>query len=554
MQKISVLFNDSLDKELIDFSVSPASDLLEYASSKVTKLLSNICCLLAVIISFIMGFEYDKIYKKAKIKVSEKEILRIIVVVVLFMLLPIVLVCIVLSLVYKSLCAVIIKSRDKNFVKFLDSFDVFWCLEDNANSNIIEVLGIIQADCPYALVDKIREKLEDVISNKSVEKIFYRRQEQFGFYYWRKNDDVNINQYVKLLNVTNKNSLNPDDLESLMSELTKKSLPYNGEGLFEILITDIELNDEGDLLDSYAIIFRIHHSVGDGIALIEFLCEILADDTSQTVQLFKAPEVCNLFDQNMVKDIAELTKTISEMILCAVEGVIRKPDINSLHGPTLEGKKIFKWIDSNDNLLQMIKHIKEKQDDLNFSDILATALSNGLRKYFSQTMLYIPEHVAVIIPIRLSTNEDTLILENNFTVSILDLPLNNDLRSISTCCNRLRRSLDPMTNHYLLKLCNVFPNYILEQVFNSDQATMVFSNIPGPKRLSICGCVVKSLVFFVPNKGTTGVGVTALCYGGVLRFAVMADSALLSRPEDLSNILDGMVEEIKRLYAENVAV
>ncbi|XP_045495727.1 uncharacterized protein LOC123694357 [Colias croceus] len=554
MENISVLLNDSLDEELIDFSDPPTSYLYEYAFSKVTKFLSNIGCLVAVITSFLMGFEYDKIFKKVKIKINEKEILRIIVVIVLFMVLPIVFVCIVLSLIYKNVCEIIIKRRDKNFVKFLDSFDVFWCLEDNANSNIIEVLGTIQADCPYALVDKIREKLEDIISNKSVEKIFYRRQEQFGFYYWRKNDVANINQYVKLLNVTNKDSLNSDDLENLMSELTKKPLPYNGEGLFEMLITDIELNNEGDLLDSYAIVFRIHHSVGDGIALIEFLCEILADDTSQTVKLFKAPEVCNLFDQNMFKDVNELTKIVTEMILCAVDGVIRKPDINSLHGPTLEGKKVLRWIEANDNLLQMIKEIKEEQDALNFSDILASALANGLRKYFSQTMLYIPEHVAVIIPIRLSTNEDTLILENNFTVSILDLPLNEDLRSISKCCNRLRKSLDPMTNHYLLKLCNVFPKYILEQVFNSNQATMVFSNIPGPKCLSICGCAVKSLVFFVPNKGTTGVGVTALCYGGVLRFAIMADSALLSRPDDLSIILDGMVEEIKYLYAEYVVV
>lgn len=39
-----------------------------------------------------------------------------------------------------------------------------------------------------------------------------------------------------------------------------------------------------------------------------------------------------------------------------------------------------------------------------------------------------------------------------------------------------------------------------------------------------------------------------MCYGGVLRFAAMADAALVSGAQDLGLILDGMMDEIHRLH------
>ncbi|CAF4821954.1 unnamed protein product [Pieris macdunnoughi] len=534
-----------LEKGIV-FPDTIASDLVDRVSDRIGYLIHNLSCVLAVVMSFLLGFEYDKVWNKVKLKIDDKGILRISVLVVLFFLLPALLIFILLSLIYKNICSVIIKGKDEHFVSFLESFDVFWSLDD-ANKNVIEVLGFIEADSPDALILNIRERLNHLVGNAAVEKIFYRRLEQFGLYYWHRPDTVDVSQYVKILKISNTSGLSKRDLETIMTQLSEDALPYDGEGLFEILVADIQITEEA-FLNNYAIMFRIHHSVGDGIALIEFLCKILADESD--INLFKPPEVCNLIEENLAKDLVDLLSKLKEIIMCTVDGVIRKPDLNSLHGPKLEGKKHFKWIDTNYNLLDMIKEIKESQSGLNFTDILATALSSGLRDYFSQTMLYVPDDVAVIIPIRLS--ESDRILKNNFTVTILPLPLTGDLKIINQSCNTLRKSLDPLTNHYLLKLCNICPKCILEPVFNSNQATMVFSNIPGPKSLSICGCAMQSMVFFVPNKGSTGVGVTALCYGGVLRFAIMADSALLSNPEDLSIIINGMVQKIGSLHKDYV--
>ncbi|VVD03247.1 uncharacterized protein LOC126972452 [Leptidea sinapis] len=546
--------NEVLNRSLQDLNIFNASEELrsnlddsDGINEKNTSIFSVFVCILAVTLSFILGFEYDRVFNKVKIKIDVKSLLRTIVLTLLLLFLPVLLVLVTISLIYKCICLIAIKISDNNFVEFLHSFDVFWSLEDGINKNVIEVLGVIETDCPYALVDKIKEKISDTIGDDAVAKMFYRRHQKFGFFYWRKNNNIDVNEYVKVLKIAHKESLSTKDMENIMTDLSSRPLPFSGDGLFEILVTNIEVHNLDDRVEKYAIIFRIHHSVGDGIALIELLCKILADSKG-TESLFKAPEIGNLFDHNLRRDYADIPRNLYKMALSFADGIIRSSDINALHGPSLEGKKLYKWIDTDENFLQIVKEIKKLQH-VHFSDILTAALSNGLREYFMQNMLRIPDKAAVIIPIRLNSKK-SLILENNFTVSILDLPLKEDLADISSSCEELRKSADPLTNHYLLKLCSVFPNSILKTLFNSSQATMVFSNIPGPSHLSLCGGSLQSLVFFAPNKGTTGVGVTALCYGDVLRFAIMADTALVARPDDLSLILEGMVKEIKRLHLD----
>lgn len=56
------------------------------------------------------------------------------------------------------------------------------------------------------------------------------------------------------------------------------------------------------------------------------------------------------------------------------------------------------------------------------------------------------------------------------------------------------------------------------------------------------------MVNYIYFKSFVGLGVTALCYGGVLRFAAMADAALVPGAQDLGLILNGMIDEINRLH------
>ncbi|XP_049874458.1 uncharacterized protein LOC126372652 [Pectinophora gossypiella] len=489
---------------------------------------------------------------------SRQNISRAIVLTVVVLVLPMILGLLLLALLYKVMCAMIIIRKDKNFVGFLDSFDVFWSLEDDTSKSIINVLGIIESNSSQAVAKDIKKKLEQAILNDTTGKIFYRRNEKYGFYYWSRHNFVDMDQYVEVIELPNKcdDNLNVIDLENLMTDLQEDSLPYEDEGLFKILITRQRISNHNNLKGNYGIIFRIHHSVGDGTALIEFLCQTLADETNDClVNMFSMPEAYR--NPSSPKNLVDMMQTLLEIPICFVDGILRKPDENPLHSKSLNGRTVFKWTESDENLLTMVKEIKENVARTCFSEILIAALSRGLRNSFQQTEGKVPEDVAVVLPVRFpktSTIGDDPILKNDFSVTILDVPVEDkdNLYEIKERCNLLRRSADPLTNYYFLKLiCSVFPASILQPMLYSRQATMVLSNLPGPPRLTICGGnVLQSLVFFVPHKGTTGLGVTALCYGGVLRFAASADQALISTSDRLSPILDGMVEEIRRLHTK----
>ncbi|CAH2256670.1 jg19629 [Pararge aegeria aegeria] len=563
MEDLSVIINGSVlyyeefavDVDLVNSPYNNMTSPLESAfKSRAAEfgIISGI--LIAFLINLVMSFEYETMKRKVKIKIESENLLqKSLILLILLLSLPLVVAFLIGASLYKFLCSIIIKRRDKHFAGFLDSFDVFWSLEDDATKSIINVLGIIESQSSQELIEHIKEKLQSIVQNNDTEKLFYRRSEEYGFYYWRKCCYIDSSQYVRVIDVSNVINLSVSDLEEIMTEVSYQPLPFNDEGLFQILVTNqkIKNNDKGN--SEYGIIFRIHHAVGDGVALIEFLCQTLADGKDDELITFCMPETYNVSSKKTGADYLNMITKLCEIPGCLIDGILREPDKSSLHGPPLTGKKFYKWVESNDNLFQMVKDIKENVEEANFSDILATALSSGFRDYFRKEIHPAPNNIAVILPIRFPAVKNGRVkLENNFTVSILDLPLGGDLKEIRRRFNRLRNSSDPLTNYYILKLCSVFPKEILTPMFNSNQATMVFSNLPGPKVLRICGGDLKSLVFFVPNKGNTGLGITALCYDGVLRLGAMADSALVSSPDELGIILDGMVKEIRSLHDKYV--
>ncbi|XP_028178335.1 uncharacterized protein LOC114365846 [Ostrinia furnacalis] len=511
---------------------------------------------IGVLINFILHYSFCKSSSVITRCLNTKTVSRLLALIILVICLPIVILLLVLAVCYKVLCSVIIRRRDKNFVGFLDSFDVFWSLEGDATINVI---GVIESDSPEELANNIKTKLQNItVGNEGIDKIFYRRNEEYGFYYWRKYSTIDFSQYVEVIELPDKDELSIVDLEDVMDEISNQSLPYDNEGLFKIYVTKQRVGNYDEERGEYGIMFVIHHSVGDGVALLEFLCETLADkQENSSVNMFSVPET-RIYDTPGA--LIDMILKLCEIPFCFVDMIMRKPDKNSLHGPSLLGKKYFRWTQSDENLLLMVKEIKDNVDNLNFSDVLVTALSSGLHNYFTKTMAHVPEDLAVIVPVRFpksSTIKPTsnLLLKNDFSVTILDVPVkdNRSLNEIKYRCNNLRKSADPLSNHYFIKLVSVLPKQVLQPLLNSSQATMVFSNMPGPDRLSICGGnALKELVFFVPHKGNTGLDVTALCYGGVLRLAASVDRALMPDPEHLSYLLDGMVYEIRRLHKQYV--
>lgn len=65
-------------------------------------------------------------------------------------------------------------------------------------------------------------------------------------------------------------------------------------------------------------------------------------------------------------------------------------------------------------------------------------------------MARIPEEVAVVLPVRFpkaSTADSDLKLKNDFSVTILDLPMQKpSMEKVQQRCNALRKSADPLVS------------------------------------------------------------------------------------------------------------
>jgi hypothetical protein len=69
--------------------------------------------------------------------------------------------------------------------------------------------------------------------------------------------------------------------------------------------------------------------------------------------------------------------------------------------------------------------------------------------------------------------------------------------------------------------------------------------VPGPQQpLKFCGCTVKQVMFWVPQSGDIGVGVSILSYGGGVQFGLITDQKLCPDPEA---IIERFAPEFEKL-------
>ena len=68
---------------------------------------------------------------------------------------------------------------------------------------------------------------------------------------------------------------------------------------------------------------------------------------------------------------------------------------------------------------------------------------------------------------------------------------------------------------------------------------------PGPReKLKFCGSTLEQSLFWVPQSGTVGLGVSILSYGGGVQFGVISDATLCPQPQE---IIDQFEPEFAKL-------
>jgi hypothetical protein len=132
-------------------------------------------------------------------------------------------------------------------------------------------------------------------------------------------------------------------------------------------------------------------------------------------------------------------------------------------------------------------------------------------------------------------------LGNRFGLVFVELPvgLPEPRARLSECKRRLdalKGSPQAVLVYALLQLAGRLPIWgegLLVDIFGA-RATAVATNVPGPRLpLRFAGRPVRQIMFWVPQSGRLGLGVSILSYAGEVRVGIAADAGLIPDPERL---------------------
>ncbi len=374
--------------------------------------------------------------------------------------------------------------------------------------------------------------------------------------FWETDNDLDLDWHVQLTALPGRGGKRA--LERLTSQLASTPLD-TGRPLWQFHL--VERYDGGS-----ALIARIHHSYADGIALVQVLLSLtdttreqargsdlqrawLKQDGAQVAQRVGAAERYMKLGSKVVEKGMEMYRDPTLAAVLAKEGgEIGRELLHALTLPDdppslLRGKlgvsKRVAWAEPLD--LEEVKAVG-RACECTVNDVLMATAAGALRQY----MLERGDHVdgmtlRATVPVNLRPLEHARKLGNHFGLVFLDLPVGeeNPIRRVERVAdgmNGLKNSRQAIVSYGLLAALGMAPTAVQGLALDlfSRKATVVATNVPGPPQtLYMAGCALREMMFWVPQTGSIGIGISILSYNGKVHFGLIADAKLIPDPDSV---------------------
>jgi hypothetical protein len=83
------------------------------------------------------------------------------------------------------------------------------------------------------------------------------------------------------------------------------------------------------------------------------------------------------------------------------------------------------------------------------------------------------------------------------------------------------------------------------------KTSLVMTNVPGPRRrLYLAGSPLRGMMFWVPQSGRVGLGISILSYAGEVRLGLASDAGLLPDPERIAATFSEELEALMELVRQ----
>jgi len=411
-----------------------------------------------------------------------------------------------------------------------------------------------------------------------------------GQYFWESDPYFDIDNHVKRIALPG--NANKKELQAYVADQVSISFDAN-KPLWQLIFVD---NYQG----GNAVILRVHHSYADGLALISVFQSIT--DPSSTVSRFTqtaansevvdendeaikvqsevnyewpryqkaVDKVLNRFDR--YSSIAKKISTEGVQVLkdqdalrdLFGDGVKAATELAQLATMPADPKEILKgrlgvrktcaWSDpiSFDKFHGIAKVVGCK-----INDLLLSCVAGAFREELIHAGKEVDgKTIHVTLPVNLRPEEEMKVggglenLGNYFGTVFVPLPvgIENPLERVYKIKHdmiALKQSLQPALSFGILYASGMMPKTIQKNLLESfgNKTTAVLSNVPGSKETRyLAGAKIKEQMFWVPQTGDLGLGLSIMSYAGQIQFGLVGDAKLFPDPERIVNRFIAQIE------------
>jgi diacylglycerol O-acyltransferase len=439
----------------------------------------------------------------------------------------------------------------------MSSVDTAWLRMDRP-SNLMMICGVL------LFGERIRhERLREVIRERWLTfRRFRQRPVQLpGMAYWETDANFDIDQHVA--HVALPGRAGKHELQVLVSRLA--ATPLNpARPLWQYHLVD---NYRG----GSALIARIHHCYADGIALMQVILSMTdaardgppamplpplrkprAPATDDPLgQLFEpvtdAVNAALKVGSTMIEKGVEIWADPAKAVGLAEQGGAMATEIAKLALMGQDSPTRFKgtpgitkrvaWAEPIP--LDEVKAVG-KALGASVNDVLLSCVAGALRAYLvakgepTEGVM-----IRALVPVNLRSLEKAYQLGNRFGIVFLELPIGIEnpverVYAVRASMQAVKRSYQPVLTLGLIAAAGAGPKLLQDHLVGllAHNATAVMTNVPGPRQpLYLAGAKIEGMMFWVPQSGDIGMGVSILSYNGQVQFGLVTDRGLCPDPE-----------------------
>jgi diacylglycerol O-acyltransferase len=327
-----------------------------------------------------------------------------------------------------------------------------------------------------------------------------------------------------------------------------------------------------------ALLVRIHHCIGDGIALTSVVLSI-TDGGALPRRRSAGAHDEDWLSSTVIKPLTDLAVKAIDL---SGEGVVRSMDLvahprsgtrelariglraaadmaalalmdddspTPLKGRPA-GRKLVAW--GEPIPLDVVKSVG-KALSASVNDVLLSCVAGAIGDYLREIGDDpAGKTIRAMVPVNLRPLDEAYKLGNRFGLAPLRLPIGihnpvERVYAVRARMSELKDSYQPVMAFGVLAMAGLLNKSGQDALLNlfAKKATAVMTNVPGPAQLlQFCGSTLCQSIFWVPQTGDVAVGVSIFSYGGGVQFALIADAQLCPEPQQ---IIDRFAPELDKL-------